>query len=156
MTEIRFYHMEVSPLEKSLPAIAQKAYQSGKKVAIKARDETACRDFDDLLWAYHPNSFLPHGVESEPKADKQHVLIRQSDDNVNQADILILTGGVAADNLSNYALVCEMLDGRVSDMVAQGRDRWKSYKEAGYDLTYWQQDEGGQWHKKAEQKGETS
>ena len=41
------------------------------------------------------------------------------------------------------------LDGQDEEAVALGRARWKTYKEAGYALTYWQQTETGGWEQKA-------
>ena len=42
-----------------------------------------------------------------------------------------------------------MLDGRSNEQVTQARQRWKSYKEEGYDITYWMQSDSGGWEQKA-------
>jgi DNA polymerase-3 subunit chi len=42
-----------------------------------------------------------------------------------------------------------MFDGNDYEAVTSARARWKTYKAAGHDLTYWQQTDRGGWEKKA-------
>lgn len=149
MTDIRFYHMEQSTLDQALPAIAMKAWQSGSHVMIRVPDKSEASRLNDLLWTFHPNVFLPHGADGDDHADKQPVFICANDVNENNAEILILTHGCVMDDVSNFKMCCEMLDGRVDTQITEARQRWKAYKEEGHTLTYWQQDEGGKWSKKA-------
>jgi DNA polymerase-3 subunit chi len=146
MSEIRFYHMEQSTLDQALPAITSKALQSGKPILIKGPDKKEVKRLDDLLWSFHPQSFLPHGTDN---GDQQPVFLTPDDDNANNSKILILTHGCTFDDVSQFDLVCEMLDGRVDTQIIDARKRWKVYKDDGHDLTYWQQDENGKWDKKA-------
>jgi DNA polymerase-3 subunit chi len=44
-------------------------------------------------------------------------------------------------------MVLEIFDGNSDDAVAAARTRWKAHKDAGHELTYWKQDEGGRWEK---------
>lgn len=148
MTEVRFYHMEQSTLDQALPLITGKAVQSGKKILIKTTDKKDVKRLSDVLWSYRPDSFLAHGIDSEDFAPMQPVLVTSKDDNVNEAGILILTNGCVYPDLDGFDLCCEMLDGRVESQITAARARWKDYKAKGYDLTYWQQDDKGAWHKK--------
>lgn len=148
MSEIRFYHMELSTLDQTLPAITQKALQSGKRILIKTPDAKEAKRLDDLLWKYSADSFLPHGADGDKTPARQPVFITAQNDNPNNAEIIILTHGCTHDDLSPFSLCCEMLDGRIDSQIAQARNRWKTYKDAGHDLTYWQQDENGKWNKK--------
>lgn len=148
MTEIRFYHMEQSTLDQALPLIAAKAVQSGKRVLIKAPNKKEAKHISDHLWSYRADSFLAHGMDGEDNPDRQPVYVTTGNDNPNGAKILILTHGMTSDQAGDYDLCCEMLDGRVDSQIQAARGRWTSYKDAGYALTYWQQDDKGQWHKK--------
>lgn len=148
MTDIRFYHMEQATLDQALPAITMKAFQSGKRVMIRVPDKKEASRLNDLLWTFHPNVFLPHGAEGDKHAVNQPIWITSEDENENSAEILILTHGCTYDDISDFVMCCEMLDGRVESQIKEARVRWKSYKEADHDLTYWQQDEKGQWGKK--------
>ncbi len=148
MADIRFYHMEHSTLDQALPAITVKAFQSGKRIMIRVPDKKEATRLNDLLWVFHQNMFLPHGAEGDKHADKQPVWITSQDNNENNATILITTHGCTMDNLDEFEMVCEILDGRVDSQITEARARWKTYKGDNHDLTYWQQDENGKWNKK--------
>jgi DNA polymerase-3 subunit chi len=149
MTDIRFYHMEHSTLDQTLPAIAMKAWQSGARVMVRTPDKQENSRLNDLLWTFHPNAFLPHGADGDKNPDQNPIWVTSIDNNMNDATILILTHVCVMDNVADFAMVCEMLDGRVDTQIADARTRWKAYKSANHDLTYWQQDENGRWGKKA-------
>jgi len=42
-----------------------------------------------------------------------------------------------------------MFDGNDETAVAAARERWKTYKEAGHRLVYFQQSAAGKWEEKA-------
>ncbi|MGH1397731.1 MAG: DNA polymerase III subunit chi [Alphaproteobacteria bacterium] len=148
MTEIRFYHMERSPLEQTLPALVTKALSIDHKIMIKTPDEKSRESLNAHLWTFAPNSFLPHGSTKDGNPDHQPVWLTDKDENENAADLLILTGGTTHDDLGQFKLVCEMLNGHDTDAIQAARARWKTYKDEGYDITYWQQGQKG-WEKKA-------
>lgn len=148
MTQIRFYHLESTTLDQALPSLAMKAFEAGKRILIKTADVREAARLNDHLWTFHPNVFLPHGTENDKHPDRQPILITAGNDNLNNADMLILTAGAGHETPEDFALVCEMLDGRSAAQVDQGRQRWKTYKEAGHDLTYWQQNPSGGWAQK--------
>jgi len=148
MTEIRFYHMEKTTLDQALPAITYKAWQAGNRVMIKVPDKKEAKRLGDLLWTFNPSVFLPNGVDGDSYPEKQPVWVTAGNDNPNQANVLILTHGCTYDDMGGFSLCCEILDGRLPDHIMAARVRRQNYKENGYDLTYWQQENNGQWHKK--------
>jgi len=148
MTEIRFYHMERSTLEQALPALVTKALSIDHTIMIKTPDEQSREALNTHLWTFDPNSFLPHGSEKDGNPEHQPIWLTTKNDNENAADLLILTGGTTHESLSDFKLVCEMLNGHDAEAVASARQRWKDYKDQGFDITYWQQGDKG-WEKKA-------
>lgn len=150
MSEIRFYHLERQSLEEVLPALLAKAYENGHKIIVKTSNEKHVQHLNDLLWTYNPNSFLPHGCEKTGQAADQPIWITDKDENPNGADVLILTHGTHSETVNDFALCCEVFDGRDDIMLSSARARWKSYKdeETEHSLTYWQQGQNG-WEKKA-------
>jgi DNA polymerase-3 subunit chi len=68
--------------------------------------------------------------------------------NPNSAQMIVLTGGATAEDVAAFALCCELFDGNDEEAVKAARARWASYKEAGHELTYFQQDDDGRWVKK--------
>ena len=45
--------------------------------------------------------------------------------------------------------VVHIFDGHDIDAVVRAREAWAVAKEQGLTVSYWQQDEGGRWQKKA-------
>lgn len=148
MTDIRFYHMEKSSLEQTLPALVSKALSQGHRIVIKTPNNAAAETLNTHLWAYNPDSFIPHGTVKDGHASLQPVFLTDIDENPNNADVLILTGGTKSEKTADFKLCCEMLNGTNPEEVQNARSRWKTYKDEGFEVTYWQQGQNG-WEKKA-------
>ena len=147
MTEVRFYHMERSTLESALPALLNKAVTQGN-VTVQSDTPQNVEALNTHLWAYNPNSFLPHGSAKDGNAEQQPIWLTDKEENPNGSEILILPHGATNANIKDYKLCCEMLNGNDPDAIAEARSRWKQYKEEGFEITYWQQGQNG-WEKKA-------
>jgi DNA polymerase-3 subunit chi len=148
--EVRFYHLMTQSLEQALPAILTKALSGGRKAVVRFTDKQQIEHFNEHLWTYNPDSFLPHGAEKDPHPKFQPIYLTDKAENPNAADMLVLCNQKAVpENIQEFKLCCDFLDGNDDEAVAIGRDRWKAYKEAGYSLTYWQQTDGGGWEQKA-------
>ena len=148
MAEIRFYHLHTRTLDQALPEIVQKALSAGHRIVIRGADEKEVERLNNLLWTFRPDSFIPHGSDKDGQAAQQPVWLSAGNDNPNNANVLILTGGLEETALDSYTLACDIFDGRNEDNVIAARQRWKNYKDSGHKLTYWQQTEKG-WEQKA-------
>lgn len=148
MTDVNFYHLQRSSLEQTLPKLLEKVLQAGKRAVVMARSEERVEALNALLWTYDPNSFLPHGSKADGHAPEQPVWLTTQDENPNGAAVLVLTDGAASARLADYERCLDVFDGRDAGRVADARERWTGYKEAGHAVTYWQQGERG-WEKKA-------
>lgn len=151
MSELRFYHLQNQSLEQALPALLSKAYSNGHKIVVRCASEQSVAKLNDLLWTYHPDSFLPHGSAKDGHADKQPIWVTAGNDNPNDADVVILTEGAIEEDFSGYNLSCQIFDGRDDSAVQNARALWKEHKDNdALKLTYWQQNERGGWDKKSE------
>ena len=56
--------------------------------------------------------------------------------------------GAETDRLAEFDRVFDLFDGNNSEAIAAARIRWKTAKEAGHTLIYWQQTDSS-WQKKA-------
>ena len=64
--------------------------------------------------------------------------------------MLVLCNAQAVpENIADFTLCCDFLNGNDDEAVDAGRARWKEYKAAGHAITYWQQTETGGWEQKA-------
>lgn len=146
--EIRFYHLTRQTAEQALPALLAKALTTGKKVVVKLPDNDTVEKISHSLWVYDATSFLPHGSAQDGLAEYQPIWLTATDENPNGASILMTAYGATPADMAAYSLCCEILDGHNEESVQTARTRWKTYKEAGYALTYWQQTDSGSWEKK--------
>ena len=93
-------------------------------------------------------AFLPHGAEGDGFADRQPVYLTTVDENPNSSDVLVLVDGTTSEQLDSIERVLDVFDGHDNDAVAVARERWRTLKERGHELTYWQQTSQGGWEQK--------
>lgn len=148
MPEIRFYHLLSQPLYQALPALVAKAYENGHRILIRA-PEVEHEAISEALWSFKPESFLPHGFDKDGNPQQHPIWLSEQAENVNEADLLILTHNLEQPIGNEYKLCCDIFDGRIEADVLAARARWKAYKEQGHEVAYWQQTEQGGWDKKA-------
>jgi DNA polymerase-3 subunit chi len=149
MTEISFYHLTVRPLEWALPKLLERTLESGVRALVVVSSEARVEELNAHLWTYGANAWLPHGAEKDDNAADQPIWLNATGKNANAADFLFLADGAVNDHVEDFTRVFELFDGRDGEAVAAARERWKVYRAAGHDLSYWQQDERGRWSKAA-------
>jgi DNA polymerase III subunit chi len=147
--EISFYHLVSQPLEKALPKLVEKTRERGWRAVIEVATPERKRALDDLLWTYSEGSFLAHGVDDEPDAAEQPVLITTSAANTNSAEVRFLVDGIRLDPmLAGYQRVVLMFDDGDEAAKSAAREDWKTARTMG-DAAYFIQNEDGRWEKKA-------
>jgi DNA polymerase-3 subunit chi len=148
MTEIGFYHLTRTPLDRALPKILEKALEAGKRAVVIAGSDERVAVLNAALWTYDQDSFLPHGTAREGEAARQPVWLTAEDENPNGAQIVVLTDGATVAEMAAFERCLDMFDGNDPAAVAAARERWRAAKAAGHALTYWQQTDRGGWAKK--------
>lgn len=150
MTDIAFYHLVHARLELALPRLLEKTLAAGKRALVMAGTEARVESLANALWTFDPESWLPHGTAKDGDGKDQPVWLSTDEDNPNGATFLFLTDGVSAERLGGFERCFELFDGNDPAMVDAARAHWTAYKDAGHGLTYWRQNAGGGWEKKAE------
>jgi DNA polymerase-3 subunit chi len=149
VTEIRFYHLTRRTLEEVLPVMLERTVlRDGRRAVVIAGSPERVEDLNAHLWTYNDRVFLPHGSKADGHAARQPVWLTDSDENPNAAEVLFLADGAESGRVGEFALVCELFDGRDEAAVAAARGRWRTYGAAGHELTYWLQNERGGWQQK--------
>jgi DNA polymerase-3 subunit chi len=149
MTDVAFYHLQRSPLEQVLPRLLEKTLAAGKRAVVLAGSEDRVEALALVLWTYHPDSWLPHGTAKDGDAEHQPVWLSPDDENPNGASFLFLTDGTDSRDIGAFERCFDLFDGNDDDALAAARERWKARRDAGHDVTYWQQTESGGWERKA-------
>lgn len=147
--EYWFYHLEASPLEAVLPDLLSKTLGKGWRALVRFGDGEDLSTWDEFLWTYRQDSFLPHGREDQPRADQQPVLLANRVTDSSEFDALFLIDSAEAGEVEGLTRIMIMIDGRSETSVQAERKRWKDLKDKGASMSYWQQDERGRWAKKA-------
>ncbi|WP_374443582.1 DNA polymerase III subunit chi [Stella sp.] len=145
MTEIGFYHLTRTPLERALPRLLEKVAGSGRRAVVLTGSEERAEALNALLWTYDPGSFLPHGTARDGNPGEQPIWLTPQDENPNGATVLVLVDGMVSARLDAYERCLDLFDGNDPDAVAAARERWREAKQAGHALTYWQQTDQGGW-----------
>jgi DNA polymerase-3 subunit chi len=149
-TEVYFYHLEQRTLEEVLPTLLERSLERGWRAVVQATSEERVEALNTQLWTYREESFLPHGTARDGSPEAHPIYLTAGDDNPNGACVRFLVDGAAlADPSSPYARVVFIFDGRDEAAVAQARADWRAAKAKGHAVSYWQQDAGGRWQKKA-------
>ncbi|HEY1736744.1 MAG TPA: DNA polymerase III subunit chi [Methylovirgula sp.] len=154
MPEIWFYHLQHQPLERALPSLLEKALERGWRVVVQATADERLDALDDLLWTYAEASFLAHGRARDGDAEMQPVYLTTGSENPNGARLRLFVDGadveaLIANDAGAYERLILLFDGGDDEQLTRARAQWKTLKEQGHTLAYWQQGERGGWEKRA-------
>ena len=144
--QVDFYHL-TSPLDRVLPRIAERVVATGGRLLIVAEPEAQRTALDRLLWAYAPESFLPHAQAGASNDAAQPVLIAADVSAANAARNVAIVDGQWRDAALDYDRVFHIFD---EDAIRAARLAWKALGErAGVERRYWKQNEAGRWEQAA-------
>jgi DNA polymerase-3 subunit chi len=149
MARLDFYHLWRWPLERALPRLLTRAHQSGARVLVLSASMDRVRALNSLLWTYDANSWLPHGCRDDGFPEHQPIWLSDREERPNGATLAILTEGMTVADPAQWDRVLDLFDGHDETAVAAARERWKTARDAGHTLYYWQQTERGGWEEKA-------
>jgi DNA polymerase-3 subunit chi len=150
VAEVLFYRLSASPLEATLPDLLEKSLARGWRALVRAGSPGAVALLDEMLWTFRDDSFLPHGLAEGPQAARQPVLLTTGRENLNGAQILLLTLGARADpaEMAGYARACLIFEEADPAALANAREDWRAVAAAGLPAKFWAQ-QGGRWVQKA-------
>ncbi len=149
MTEINFYNITKSSVEKLLPRLLEKILQEGSNISFLFKNIEVLQYMDDFLWTYKKESFIPHSTDDSMYYNSQPILLSLKDENINNADVLVTIEGFLTENINKYMKIIDIFDGNDKEIFEDALVRIEKIKNKGYKVSYWKQDDSG-W-KKTEQ-----
>jgi DNA polymerase-3 subunit chi len=150
VTELLFYHLQRQPLTAVLPALLEKSLARGWRVAVQASSDERIEALDSFLWTYSDPSFLPHGSYRDRDAADQPILLTLGEENHNGASVrFLIDGATFPADAAGYERIVLLFDGADTAAVAEARTRWQEAKAAGFEITYWQENDSGRWERQA-------
>jgi len=152
VTEVWFYHLQRRPLEAVLPVLLERCLARGWRSLILSGSKERMESLNAHLWTYRDDSFLPHGIAGEAHAEQQPILLSVAFDDAgappNKANILFLVDGAASVRQAEFERTVDLFDGNDMTATEAARERYRQARDAGFDVTYWQQDASGAWEKR--------
>ena len=143
MMRVDFYQLSRDPVDKAIAQIAAKAMQAGKRAVVVHRDGARREAISQALWAQDGVHFLAHGEADAPHATRQPILLSDSCDAPNEADLLFLADGIWREEARNFARVLLFFD---EDATQAARDLWRQLSGDDTAETHiHKQSEGGGW-----------
>lgn len=149
MAEVLFYHLETRPLEAVLPLLLEKTLERGWRAVVEVGSRERAEALDAHLWIYRDDSFLAHGLAGDEMDADQPILLTTEADNANGASVRFFADRAVPQTAQGYQRLVYLFSAHDPDAVAEARLAYKSLRDQGNDVTYWQQDSTGRWVKKA-------
>ena len=145
--QVDFYHLTQLPLDRALPRIAERVVTAGGRLLVVAEQEEARQALDRCLWAYSPESFLPHAQAGGENDTRQPVLIASAIEPANGARNIALADGVWRDGALDFDRAFHFFD---EERIVEARQAWRALGERPeVARRYWKQNEGGRWEQAA-------
>jgi len=138
MERADFYVLESSDARERLKfacRIIDKAFGAEQRVLVWLEDATALQSFDDLLWTFAQDSFIPHDpVGPESNWEDSPVLLSCAALPPAGVEVLVNLASSVPAPANNARQVIEIIDADPARRQA-GRLRFKHYRELGVTPT---------------------
>ena len=138
MTRINFYIIKESSTEQVdafICRLTEKICSQNNAIYIHTMNEQHAIKFDELLWSFKEDSFIPHQLAGAEN-NKQAVLIgHQSTAEIpaTHHNVLINLDDEIPSFFSQFERVAEIISGD-EDCRIKGRKRYQFYRDRGYAL----------------------
>lgn len=136
MSEINFYQID-DVVTKVIAPLLIKVVDEKKKALIFCADAKKFKEIDDSLWSYGKVKFIAHATLADKEVaefgwKRQPVFLVDKEENVNEADYLVLTGEASQAFVAGFERVFyfyEAQDAAAAKKFAKGFGKVNSYKK---------------------------
>ena len=140
MPRVDFYILpddQLSSVQQYACKLAEKHWQSGKRVLIQTDSADDSQTLNNLLWSVREDSFIPHGIASlEPVDMQQPILISHQKITDTNFQHVINLSSRASDVLKQDELQIEEILNQNEQRKQSGRENYKKYRELDYTLEH--------------------
>jgi DNA polymerase-3 subunit chi len=139
VTRIDFYVLDNPAAEARLLhacRLAETAVGQDQEVLINTASAAESARLDELLWTFSQGSFLPHCLLGEGRSavEGEHIAIGCGQEPAaGRADLLINLALEVPEYFSRFQRVAEVVGGEAANKAA-GRERFRYYRDRGYEL----------------------
>lgn len=150
MTRVDFYILDnAAPAAMAVCKLCDKATGTGRRVYVRAPEAAQQDELDKLLWSFRQGSFIAHERHegAEPTEPLPAVLLGDAEPPATHHQVLINFGADVSPYFSRFDRVLELVSGD-SAARAASRNRYKFYRDRGYELITYEQAAGGGWRQR--------
>jgi len=142
MTRIDFYIIEEGSeqaTESFICRLTEKAWSQNNAVYIHTLDEQHAIKYDELLWIFNEDSFIPHQLmqheETTQNKTKDILIGHKSTEKIPITchDVLINLNHETPSFFSQFERVAEIITTDETSKI-KGRERYQFYRDRGYAL----------------------
>lgn len=134
MTRIDFYTGSADKLRTACQ-LSHKAMLNGVRTVISSHDAATTDSLDKLLWHYPATAFIPHCRSNAEEAAMVPVVLNHSSERFPHHDLLISLHDECVPFFSRFERVIEIV-GTDEEESRKGRERYRFYKDRGYELRH--------------------
>jgi DNA polymerase-3 subunit chi len=134
VTKVDFYTGATDKLRTACQ-LSHKAMQNGVRTVISAPDAATTDAVDKLLWHFPPTSFIPHCRNDNDQAATMPVVLNSGSEKFPHHDLLISLHDECVPFFSRFERVIEIV-GTGDEDSRRGRERFKYYRDRGYELRH--------------------
>ncbi len=113
--------------------LVRKIYRAGGKVLVWCEDAVALARFDQMLWTFSEQDFIPHVAAGDPLAPETPVLLTAEALEAPHHEVLVNLGVQTPPMFSRFDRLIEVVASEDADR-ALARERWRFYKDRGYPM----------------------
>ena len=135
MTRVDF-HSKVPDKVQYACRLVRKARAADMKVVVHLEDARQLKAFDEALWTFSEQDFLPHVNAGDALAAQTPVILtHDANDPLPHHQVLINLSQRTPEHFARFDRLFEILSTDEEDLVS-GRERYKQYQQRGYPLTH--------------------
>jgi DNA polymerase-3 subunit chi len=136
MTRVDFYVLESADARERLKfacRVIDKAFAAEQRVLVCFDSDGDATSFDDLLWTFAQDSFVPHELlNADSDWEETPVLLSAGQPARSAPDVVVNLGTAVPASAQSATAVIEIVDADAARRQA-GRLRYKQYKELGVE-----------------------
>lgn len=125
-SRVDFYVVQGGDADRVACRLAEKAFEQGLTVFIRAASDDHARGLDEMLWTFRGASFVPHALAGEAEEDIRVILGPEPGE--RSAGLLINLGVDAPGGPERFERIAEIV-GPGDAQRRAGRERFRYYRD---------------------------
>jgi DNA polymerase-3 subunit chi len=133
MTKVDFYILKSGSREYTACKLIEKAFSLGHRIYVHTESEDQAKKIDDMLWTFRAGSFIPHQHYQADSKQDAPIQVGSHEAPDIDSDVLVNLATEVPLFFSRFQRVAELI-GADDTTKTQGRERYRFYKDRGYQL----------------------